>query len=152
MSHYLSKERYEAIQRELEELKTTGRIEIAERLKRAKEFGDLSENAEYTDAREAQDRLEMRLDELEDILKNAVLIEKSKRHDIVSIGSSVAVRRDGGEERVFTIVGSSEADPVNGRISNESPIGRVLLGTRVGQTVSVPAPSGEISYTIIRIS
>lgn len=151
MSHYLSKERYEELLCELEAMKTSGRIEIAERLKRAKEFGDLSENAEYSAAREAQDRLEMRLDELEDIVKNVVLIEKPKKRDVVSVGSSVVVRKNDAEERTFTIVGSTEADPASGRISNESPIGSVLLGTKVGETVSVQSPTGETRYTIVEI-
>ncbi|MBI3114558.1 MAG: transcription elongation factor GreA, partial [Candidatus Harrisonbacteria bacterium] len=120
---YLTLERLEALKAELQDLKINKRIEVAERLKRAKELGDLSENSEYFEAREEQAQLEARIIELEEIIKNASVIGKSTSHAKVEIGSTVEVAKDGAKMK-FTIVGSNEADPENGRISNESPLGR----------------------------
>lgn len=149
--HYLTKERLEEVKKELEELKTVKRIEIADALKKAKELGDLSENAEYIEAREEKGRIEDRIAQLEDLVKNSSIIKKSKRQDEVVVGSTVEILR--GEKSVtLSIVGSHEAAPEAGRISNESPIGRELLGKKAGDTFSVQTPGGTVSYKIVKIS
>lgn len=150
MVHYLTHESLEELKKELERLKKEGRIEIAERLKRAKEYGDLSENSEYADAKEAQSKLESRIFELEEIIRNAVLIKKSTKKDTVHIGSTVEVQK-GLKTFKYTIVGSQEAKPEANLISNESPLGRAFLGKRVGDTVEIETPSGKTKYKIIRI-
>ena len=149
--YYLTQERLDELKKELQHLKIEGRIQVAERLKRAKELGDLSENSEYVEAREEQAKVEMRIIELEDMLKNVTVIEKDVGPgDIVKIGSTVIVNRNGQEQR-FTIVGSDEAKPERGFISNESPLGRSFLGCREDEEVKVKAPAGEISYKIVKI-
>lgn len=148
--YYLTKERFEELKRELEELRTKKRMEIAERLKRAKEFGDLSENSEYTEAREEQSWVETRIFELEEMMKKYVLIEKQKGASDVQIGSTVTVKK-GDKVSTYMIVGSNEANPREGKISNESPIGRALLKHKVGDTVTVKTPAGETAYQITKI-
>lgn len=138
---YLTKEGYEDLQTKLQELKTTRRREVAEAIHTAKEQGDLSENAEYVSAKEEQRRLEEEISELESTLKHATLIKKSSNGN-VSVGSTVKLDCD-GKERVYMIVGSSEADPLEGKISNESPMGQALLGKAKGEQVSIPTPAGE---------
>jgi transcription elongation factor GreA len=151
MEYFLSKERLEELKKELNELKTVARPKIAEQLKRAAEFGDLSENAEYTQAREERDRIESSIENLEAIVKGAKIIEKKIGQDYVDIGSTVEAVFN-GQTYAFTIVGSNEAKPEAGLISNESPLGRALLGRKVGDTVQVDAPAGKLSYTITKIS
>ena len=124
---YLSKERFDEFTAELTDLKTTKRIEIAQRLKTAKEYGDLSENSEYAEAREEQATVEMRIAELEDLLKNAEIVTKTKGGSTVQVGSTISVKK-AGKEMVYTIVGSYEADPLAGKISDESPLGKAFLG------------------------
>ena len=149
--YYVSKERLEELRRELEEFKTVKRREVADRLKLAKEYGDLSENAEYTEAREEQERVERRIFELEELLKQAVVIEERKGvTDEVRIGATVTVRK-GNETVKYHIVGSNEARPEEGKISNESPIGKALLGHKVGERVLVQTPGGEVSYAIMKV-
>lgn len=148
--YYLSFEKLEELKKELAELKTTKRMEIAERLKRAKEFGDLSENAEYIEAREEQERVESRIYELEDIIKNAVIIKKQKNRGVVDIGSTVEVEKN-GERRRFVIVGSKEAKPEDGLISNESLLGAMLIGKKVGSEFTLKTPAGESRYKIVKI-
>ncbi|MFA5052636.1 MAG: transcription elongation factor GreA [Parcubacteria group bacterium] len=150
-NYYLSANRLEELKQELQELKTIKRIEVAERLKRAKEYGDLSENAEYSEAREQQEALESRIDELEDIVKNASVIKKSSSQEVIDLGCEVEVEYK-GKTRIFTIVGSNEAKPEEGRISNDSPIGRAIIGKKVGDSVKVLTPAGEITYKILKIS
>lgn len=147
---YLSKESLEELKKELESLKKDGRMEIAERLKRAKEYGDLSENSEYTDAKDAQSKLESQIFELEEIIRSAVLIKKNLRKDTVSIGSTVEVQKG---VRIFryTIVGSREAKPEANLISNESPLGEAFLGKKVEDTVEIETPSGKAKYKITKI-
>ncbi|MEK9194397.1 MAG: transcription elongation factor GreA [Patescibacteria group bacterium] len=147
---YLSQERYDELLRELKDLKMGGRQEIAQRLKQAKELGDLSENSEYQEAREEQSRLETRIAELEELIRNSSIIKKATGSATVRIGSKVKVRRN-GEFFTYTIVGSNEAKPAEGLISNESPIGRGLLGKKVEDTVSVKTPKGEMKYQILAI-
>ncbi len=147
---YLSKERFDELAAELAELKTTKRIGIAERLKNAKEYGDLSENSEYAEAREEQAAVEMRIAELEDLLKNVEIVHKTKGNDTVKVGSVIVVKK-GDKEMAYTIVGSYEADPMAGKISDESPLGRAFMEKRVGDTVNVAAPAGMVTYEIIKI-
>ena len=148
--YYLSSERLNELKVELEDLKGRKRREIAERLKTAKEYGDLSENSEYSEAREEQARVEGRIFELEEILKQASVIKKSEEIDEVRIGSTVTVKK-GDEVFNYTVVGSNETNPEEGKISNESPLGRAILGHKVGDKITVPTPSGEIQYSISKI-
>ena len=149
-NHYLTKERLEDLKKELEELKTVKRIEISQQLKKAKELGDLSENAEYIEAREEKGRIEDRIADLEDIIKNSSIIKKSKKQDEVAVGSTVDVLR-GDKRMTLIIVGSHETQPENGQISNASPLGRALLGKKLGETVIIQTPGGKVEYTIEKI-
>lgn len=149
--NYLTKERRDAIAVEVKQLKSEGRKAVAERLKQAKDLGDLSENSEYQEAREEQSRLEARINELEDILRNsAIIVKKESNGGTVHIGSVIKVKK-GTHTVSYTIVGSNEAKPLQGLISNESPIGKALLGKKVGDVVQVNAPSGIVKYEIVEI-
>ncbi len=147
---YLTPERLEELKAELQDLKINGRIEVSERLKRAKELGDLSENSEYFEAREEQGHIEARIFELEDIIKNARVIAKVDSRT-VRVGSTVEVERNGSERLHFTIVGSNETRPENGLISNESPLGSAFLNKEVGAVVKVKTPKGESTYKILKL-
>ncbi len=150
METYLTKERLEELKNEVEDLRTNARLRVSERLKRAKEFGDLSENAEYTDAKEEQGQVERRIFELEEMIKSAVIITKDSTRGEVVIGSTVTLQK--GKEAVkYTIVGSEESNPSVGKISNESPIGQALLRKKIGDVVSVKTPAGEVQYTVMGI-
>ncbi|MBI4708796.1 MAG: transcription elongation factor GreA [Candidatus Portnoybacteria bacterium] len=146
---YLSKEGLEQVKKEVEELKLK-RQEIAKRLEEAKALGDLSENAEYLQAKEAQAFNEGRILELEDVLKNAMVINKNGGSSVVQIGGTVEVSSQAGKQ-TFTIVGSEESNPAEGKISNESPLGKAFLGHKVGETVQVETPKGKINYKILAI-
>jgi len=148
--YYVTKERLEELKAEYENLKTRRRREVAERLKNAKEFGDLSENSEYTEAKEEQEQVERRIFELEDILKSAAIIKEGDPSEQVRMGSTVTVKV-GDAIVVYRVVGSEETKPEEGKISNESPLGAVLLGKRVGDSAVVKMPSGEKSYKITKI-
>jgi transcription elongation factor GreA len=149
---YLTAEGLEKIKKELNELKTTGREELSKRLRAAIEMGDLSENADYIQAKEEQGFLEGRIQELEQILHNVVIIEeKSKSSDKVDIGSTVTVQESTFPEESYFLVGPKEADPVNGRISYASPIGKALIGHKVGDKVVVDTPNGKIHLKIIKV-
>lgn len=148
--YYLTKERLEELRAELEDLKNKRRVEVAERLKHAKEYGDLSENSEYAEAREEQAVVEGRIFELEEILKKAIVIKKSGSIEKVSVGSTLTVKK-GDKIFEYTIVGSYEAKPEEGKISDESPLGKAFLGRKVGDDVTVKAPSGEARYQITKI-
>ena len=148
--YYLTKERLEELKQELETLKTEKRLDVADRLKRAKEFGDLSENAEYAEAREEQSAVETRIFELEELLRRAVVITKTEGSDRVEVGSKVTVKKNGAISE-YMIVGSNESKPEEGKISNESPIGRALLGKRVGDSITVATPAGQAVYQITKI-
>ena len=147
---YLTKERLAELAAELETLKNKKRVEVAERLKQAKEYGDLSENSEYAEAREEQASVEMRIAELEDLLKQAVVIAKSGGGDTVTVGSTVTAKK-GDATMTYTIVGSYEAKPEEGRISDESPLGKAFLKRKAGDTVEVAAPAGTTKYEIVKI-
>lgn len=147
---YLTEEGHEKIVAELENLKNVRRLEISERLEVAISHGDLSENADYDYAKQEQAFVEGRIKDLEDSLRRAKIIEKDKRIDRVRVGHTVTVVEDGFEEEPesYHIVGIHEADPGNGRISNESPIGRALLGAKIGETVVASIPAGEIRLIV----
>ncbi len=150
MEYYVTKERLEELKDELDDAKKAGRNDIAERLKRAKEFGDLSENAEYSEAKEAQNKLESHIVELENIIRNAVIIKKTHGKKIVDMGSTVRVERD-KKKAEYTIVGSNEANPEKGFISNESPLGIAFIGKKEGDMVEVETPRGIAKYKILEI-
>jgi transcription elongation factor GreA len=150
---YLTPEGREELRQELDELLNVRRPALAETLRKAIAQGDLSENADYHSAKEEQSFLEGRIQEIEAILRKAELIEETEFSDVVSLGSRVTVVEDGMEDsETFRIVGIAEADPINGRVSHESPIGRALLGHRVQDVITVEAPGGEIAFRITGIS
>lgn len=147
----LTKEGLEKLKKELDILKTTERQKIAQRIQTAKDLGDLSENAEYSEAKEQQALNETRVAEIEDTIKNSVIIENAgSKTDKVNIGSKITVS-GGGKERVFIIVGSNEADPTEGKISNESPLATSFLGRKMGEKISVSTPRGKMEYLIKNI-
>lgn len=148
---YLTPEGVEKLKAELEELRGPRRQELAQRLRRAIQMGDLSENADYIAAKEEQAFLEGRIQELEALLRNAVIIETPTDNDVVRLGSTVVVAENGRTPETYQIVGAKEADPRRGRISNESPIGRALLGRRAGEEVEVEAPGGTLRLKILEI-
>ncbi|MEK7163071.1 MAG: transcription elongation factor GreA [Patescibacteria group bacterium] len=150
MQYHLTKEGLEKSKIELERCKKEGRREIAERLKRAKEYGDLSENAEYSEAKESQTKLEDRIFELEQIIRNVVLIKKSAQKENVGIGSTIEVKK-GDKILKYTIVGSREAKPEISLISNESPLGKAFLNRKVGDKVEINTPNGKVEYKIVKI-
>ena len=140
----LTPEGLEKLKQEIEHLSVTRRREVAERIKEAREFGDISENSEYDDAKNEQAMLEQRIAQLEDKLRSAQVINASELDDnVVRVGSLVSGKDEKGKAFEYAIVGSTEADPLNGRLSNESPIGKALLGHKKGDTVSVSLPSGK---------
>ncbi|KKP99068.1 MAG: Transcription elongation factor GreA [Parcubacteria group bacterium GW2011_GWD2_38_12] len=147
---YISEEGLEKLKQELENFKTVKRQEIAQRLEEAKKMGDLSENAEYTEAREAQEFNEREIAEMEDLIKKAIVIGKTKNKDEIQVGS-VFVVKSHGKEQELTIVGSEEADPIQGKISNESPLGKAFLGKKKGDDARIKTPKGEAKYTIEKI-
>ena len=151
---YVTEEGLEKIKTELEYLKSERREEISERLELAISHGDLSENADYDYAKQEQAFVEGRIKDLEDSLRRAQIIDHDGRSDKIRVGSTVTVAEVGfdDEEETYHIVGVHEADPANGRISNESPIGKALLGAKVGQTVKVNAPAGLMQFTVRSIS
>lgn len=149
---YITREGYQRLEFELNELKTAKRKEIAARIQEAKELGDLSENAEYSEAKNEQAFVEGRILELSSMLKEAVLIEgNAHTGGAAQVGSTLTLKGTKGTQ-TFTIVGSNEADPLSGRISNESPIGTSLLNRKVGDRVTVPAPSGPVEYEILAVA
>ncbi len=151
---YVSKEGYAKLQSELEYLKTVKRNEVTQAIAKARTYGDLSENSEYDEAKNEQGEVESRIANLEDTLEHAVLLDDSEvKTDKVGVGSLVKIydiERD--KEAEYRIVGSTEADPFTGKISDDSPLGKALLGYRKGDTVNVEAPKGVLRYSIISIS
>ncbi|NOY35731.1 MAG: transcription elongation factor GreA [bacterium] len=151
-SEFLSKERFEEIKKELEDLKTNKRKEIADRLEYAKSMGDLSENAEYKEAKEALDMLEDRIAHLGDVVRRAVVI-KTGDGDTVQLGCSVKIKKAGsGDIKEFRVVGPEEVDITKAKISNLSPMGAALMGRKKGDEFAVKSPNGEIKYKILDIS
>jgi transcription elongation factor GreA len=146
---YLTLEKKKLLEDELKNLMSVRRKEIADALEYAKSLGDLSENAEYHQAREDQANCEDRIIHIEQILKNAVIME-THATGVVNVGSTVTVTKKGSkEEKTYAIVGSEEADSISGKISNESPLGAALLGKKKGDKVIVHAPKGDVEYTIV---
>jgi transcription elongation factor GreA len=148
---YITNDGLDKLRHELEEMVSIKRPEVAQRIHDAKEHGDLSENAEYEDAKNEQAFVEGRIQTLEALIKNATIIDENHSTDHVQIGSTVKVDGEDGKES-FTIVGSAEAKPTEGRISNESPVGRALRGQKKGDNVTVQVPAGDIAYKIVSIS
>ena len=148
---YVTREGLKKLEEELEYLRTVKRAEVAQRLHDAMGEGDIDENAEYDDAKNEQSFVEGRILTLETMIKNAVIIQEGKHRDHVALGCTVTVAEDDGEPETFHIVGSAEADPRKGRISNESPLGRALLGKRVGDKATYNAPDGTITVKITSI-
>lgn len=149
-TNYLTPEKFKELEQELSALKTTKRKEVANNLEYARSLGDLSENAEYQEAREMQATVEDRIAVIENTLKTAEIVS-DHRGDVVSMGSSVTVDGPKGKQ-VFKIVGSEEVNTTEGRISNHSPIGGVLMGKKKGDTVSVSTPKGQMSYKIVSVA
>ena len=149
----LTKDGLKKLQDELENLKSVRRIEVAERIKQAIAFGDISENSEYDDAKNEQAFIEGRIQELEQKLRNVeVISEEKKPKNVVTMGCKVVVRdMEFNEDMEYTLVGTAEADPEAMRISNESPVGAAILGQKVGKVVEVQAPVGAIKYKIMKI-
>lgn len=140
------------LEEELETLKTQKRREVAERIKQAIEFGDISENSEYDDAKTEQAFIEGRIITLEKMLRNARVIDDNEEKDFVSIGSSIVLKdMEYGDQEEYTIVGSAEADPAVNKISNESPVGKAVLGHQKGSIVEVNVPAGVLRYEILDI-
>ena len=150
----VTKDGLKALQEECDDLKTRGRKEVAERLKEAISYGDLSENSEYEEAKNYQAFVEGRIIELENMIKNAKVVdEKQHSRQMVEIGTRVVVRaKQGKEEHELTIVGATEADPFNNRISSEAPMGAALMGSKAGDTVVVEAPDGVAEYEVVKLA
>ena len=146
----LSQSHLKALEDELNYLHTTREKEVAEMIKEARSFGDLSENSEYDEAKNEQAKLYARIAELENILAHAIVIEEHEDENTIGMGTRVTVRDlDMNEEEEYEIVGSQEADPLSGRVSDDSPFGRAVIGHRVGDQVTVEAPMGQIHYEIL---
>ncbi|HSO27109.1 MAG TPA: transcription elongation factor GreA [Anaerolineales bacterium] len=149
---FLTAEGAEKIKVELEELKGPRRIELAKRLRFAIQQGDLSENADYTAAKEEQGFLEGRIQELEYLLQHATIVEESNtRHDVVEVGARVTVQEEDYDPEVYHLVGAKEANPRGGKISNQSPIGAALMGRREGESVVAQTPGGPVKMKILKI-
>ncbi len=146
----LTPEGYKKIIEELQYLKTDRRKEIADRIEYAKSLGDLSENAEYQSAREDQSFTEGKILELEEMLKNAQVVQHVVNSEIVNLGDKVVLTYD-GKDYTYTVVGANESNPQEQKVSNESPLGRALLGSKLGQTVDVQTPRGVMRYRIEKI-
>ena len=149
----LTRDGYEKLKQTLEELETVKRSEVADRIREAREFGDISENSEYDDAKNEQALLESRILRLKEQLRSARVVDTSDvSTDVVAVGTKVKVEYvDDGDKVEYVIVGSTEADPLQKRLSNESPVGKALIGHKKGDKVKVPAPKGERTLTIDKI-
>jgi transcription elongation factor GreA len=152
-TNFLTKEGFEKLQDELDYLRTVKRQEVADRLHEAMEGGELIENAEYEAAKNEQAFVEGRIQELEILLATARVIEDDKKRkvDTIQVGSTVTIQEDGYEEETYTIVGAAEANPREGKISNESPIGKAILNHRPGEEVQVETPDGSYAVRIVKI-
>ena len=150
----VSKEGFAKLQEELEYLKTVKRVEVGEAIKKARAFGDLSENSEYDEAKNEQAEIESKIAHLEEIIANAVVLDDSDINtDHVSVGCKVSIIDLNTDEKYdYTIVGSTEADPIDGKISDESPLGKALIGLRVGDTITVETPGGNLKINVTEIS
>ena len=149
-SQLITREGWEKLKKELDFLKNVRRHEIAERIERAKELGDLSENAEYAEAKDEQAFNEGKIIDTETLLKKLTVVEGNKRGETIDLGSEVTVDYN-GKQKEFTLVSFNEVDPEQNKISNESPLGQALIGRKAGDEVTVPAPSGEVKYRIVKV-
>ncbi len=149
---HLTHEGYRKLKEELEYLKNQKRRELAERLRAAIQMGDLSENADYIATKEEQGFVEGRIQELETILRYAVIIDQDTHKDVVDLGARVTIQEDGFPPETYLIVGPKEADPTRGKISHESPMGRALMGRKKGERVVVETPAGLMEITILDVS
>jgi transcription elongation factor GreA len=149
---YLTREGFKRLDDELEHLRTVKRPEVSERIRRSKDMTDTTDNAEYDEAKSEQGFIEGRIAELELTLASAQIIEDRSSTEFVGLGSHVTVKDESGEEDKYRIVGSMEADPRRGLISNESPVGRALLGKKPGESATVVAPGGSFDLTVVEIS
>lgn len=148
----LTREGFDKLEAELHHLKTVRRREVAKRIKQAREFGDISENSEYEDAKNEQAFLEGRVREIEQMLRNARIIDDEISDDIVHLGRTITLKDLENDEVItYALVGSAEADPLNYKISNESPLGKAIIGKKVGDIVEIDAPIGIIKYEISQI-
>ena len=153
-TNFLTKEGFQKLQEELDHLRTTKRMEVASRLHEAMEGGELIENAEYEAAKNEQAFVEGRIQELELLLATAHIIEdngKAKKNDAIQVGTKVTIKEGNFDAETFTIVGAAEANPREGKISNESPIGKAILGHKIGDTVKVETPGGTYNVKIIKV-
>ena len=148
---FITEEGLEKLKQELDYLKNIKRKEVAERIAAAKELGDLSENAEYSEAKDEQSFIESRIIELESIVRSVKIIKKNRRTSVVQVGSNIEVENN-GKTMKYSIVWSNEADPANGMISNESPLGKAFLGRKIGEEAEAIAPKGKIKFKILKIS
>ncbi len=149
---FLTRAGLQDLKKELTHLREVRRAEVAEKIRTAKEFTDTTDNAEFDEAKNEQAFVEGRVLTIEKMLANAVIIDSEHaRHDIVSLGTTVKAKDDDGRLAAYTIVGSAEAHPKEGKISNESPVGQALLGKRVGEKVEIKVPAGTVHYTIVSI-
>ncbi len=151
MPNYLTKEGLEKLNSELEHLKKVRRREVADRLRTAASFGDLSENFDYAAAREEQEFVERRIRELEDLLMHAKVVESNGNEGVVQVGSQVVLEGKDGESLTFAIAGTREADPLQGKISLESPFGLALVGKKAGESVEIETPNGKVVYKISQV-
>lgn len=150
---YLTSEKFEELKKELEHLKTVRRREVAEALEYARSLGDLSENAEYQEARDLQATIEERITHLEQIIKEAKIVANDKKGDMVGLGSVVTIQKDGAkEERTYTIVGTEEANIQDHKLSYLSPLGEALLGKGKGDSFSFETPAGKQTYKVIKVA
>lgn len=148
----LTREGFDKLELELQHLKTVRRREVAKRIKQAREFGDISENSEYEDAKNEQAFLEGRVREIEQMLRNARIIDDEIADDVVHLGRTITLKDLENDEIItYALVGSAEADPLNYKISNESPLGKAIIGKKVGDVVEIDAPIGIIKYEINNI-
>ena len=148
---YLTRQGYQKLQEELDFLRTTKRQEVAKRLHEALEGGELLEDAEYEAAKNEQAFVEGKIQELEMLLANARVIEENVKSDVVQIAATVTIQEEGSDPEVYTIVGPAEANPRDGRISHESPLGRALLNHKAGDIVTVDAPDGSFTIRVIKV-
>jgi len=148
---FLTREGLKKLEEELNFLRTVRRAQVAERLHNAQEDGELIENAEYEDAKNEQAFLEGKILTLESMLSSAVIIENDGPEGVVNLGSEVTIKETGGKPEKYMLVGAAEANPKDGRISNESPLGKALLGRKVGDDIKVNAPSGTLSFRVVSV-
>ena len=151
MTKYITREGLEKLKKEIEYLKTIKRDELADRLQQAIAQGDLSENFDYSDAKEQQAMLEGKIKELEDQVRESRIVQETTQSDVIQIGSAVEVENE-GEKLTFVVVTARDADPLQGKISVESPIGETLIGKKKGETATVETPDGSMKYKILTIS